>query len=123
MDSLLVPVIVGIIVIVLGVQNLKGNIELLHRYHRKRVSDEDRLPFGRKVGTGTVIAGCLHRALCRNKKEHPKGDHYEKILDFYLSLDAEPMTGWTVYRLSGETLRRMAEDGAEQDSAAFAEMI
>ena len=33
------------------------------------------------------------------------------------------MTGWTVYRLSGETLRRMAEDAAEQDSAAFAEMI
>ena len=58
MDSLLVPVIVGIIVIVLGVQNLKGNIELLHRYHRKRVSEEDRLPFGRKVGTGTIIAGC-----------------------------------------------------------------
>ena len=44
-------------------------------------------------------------------------------IDFYLSLDAEPMMGWTVYRLSGETLRRMAEDGAEQDSAAFAEMI
>jgi len=44
-------------------------------------------------------------------------------IDFYLSLDAEPMTGWTVYRLSAETLRRMAEDGAEQDSAAFADMI
>jgi len=29
-------------------------------------------------------------------------------IDFYLSLDAEPMTDWTVYRLTGETLDRMA---------------
>lgn len=28
---------------------------------------------------------------------------------FYLSLGAEAMDDWTVYRLSGETLRRMAE--------------
>ncbi len=30
-------------------------------------------------------------------------------IDFYLSLDAAPMDEWTVYRLTGETLRRMAE--------------
>ena len=30
-------------------------------------------------------------------------------IDFYLSLQAEPMKEWTVYRLTGDTLRRMAE--------------
>lgn len=30
-------------------------------------------------------------------------------IDFYLSLGAEPMTDWTVYRLSGDTLKNLAE--------------
>ena len=30
-------------------------------------------------------------------------------IDFYLSLGAEPMSDWTVYRLSGKTLDAMAE--------------
>ena len=31
-------------------------------------------------------------------------------IDFYLSLGAEAMEDWTVYRLTGETLRRVAEE-------------
>ena len=30
-------------------------------------------------------------------------------IDFYLSLGATPMSEWTVYRLAGETLKRLAE--------------
>ena len=30
-------------------------------------------------------------------------------IDFYLSLGAEPMSDWTVYRLSGETLEALGE--------------
>ena len=30
-------------------------------------------------------------------------------IDFYLSLNAEPMEEWTTYRLAGETLRALAE--------------
>ena len=30
-------------------------------------------------------------------------------IDFYLSLGAEPMSGWTVYRLTGDTLKNLAE--------------
>lgn len=30
-------------------------------------------------------------------------------IDFYLSLDAEPMSDWTVYRLAGDTLEAMAK--------------
>lgn len=31
-------------------------------------------------------------------------------IDFYLSLGAEPMEDWTVYRLSGKTLQEMVEN-------------
>ena len=31
-------------------------------------------------------------------------------IDFYLSLNARPMEDWTTYRLTGETLRAMAEN-------------
>ena len=36
-------------------------------------------------------------------------DWNKPSIDFYLSLEAEPMNEWTVYRLTGETLRNMAE--------------
>ena len=36
-------------------------------------------------------------------------DWNKPSIDFYLSLDAKPMEEWTVYRLTGETLRNMAE--------------
>ena len=50
--------IVGIVCIVLGISNMRGNISSLHSYHRKRVSEEDRVPLGKKVGLGTIIVGC-----------------------------------------------------------------
>ncbi|MCR5793906.1 MAG: hypothetical protein K6G61_00990 [Solobacterium sp.] len=58
MESVLIPAAIGTLIIVLGVINLKGNIDTLHRYHRKRVREEDRLPYGRAVGTGTILVGC-----------------------------------------------------------------
>lgn len=36
-------------------------------------------------------------------------DWNKPSIDFYLSLDATPMDEWTVYRLTGETLKNMAE--------------
>ena len=47
----------GILVCVLGIINMTGNISSLHSYHRKRVSEENRKPFGRLVGGGTLIIG------------------------------------------------------------------
>ena len=57
MASFIVPLIVGIVCIVLGISNMRGNISSLHSYHRHRVSEEDRIPFGKKVGLGTIIIG------------------------------------------------------------------
>lgn len=36
---------------------MKGNISSIHWYHRKRITEENRLPFGRMVGLGTIICG------------------------------------------------------------------
>lgn len=57
MNSILGTLVVGIICIVLGILNTQGNISTLHSYHRKRVSEEDRILFGKRVGLGTIIIG------------------------------------------------------------------
>lgn len=57
MMSFIITFFVGLICIILGYQNIKGNISSLHSYHRSRVSEEDILPFGKMVGTGTIIIG------------------------------------------------------------------
>lgn len=36
-------------------------------------------------------------------------DWNKPSIDFYLSLGAEPISDWTTYRITGDTLRRMAE--------------
>ena len=36
-------------------------------------------------------------------------DWNKPSIDFYLSLGAKPLDDWTVYRLTGDTLRKMAE--------------
>ena len=58
MIEFIVTFLVGVILIVLGISNMRGNISSLHSYHRHRVSEEDRIPFGKKVGLGTIICGC-----------------------------------------------------------------
>ena len=53
----IVTFLVGVIGIVLGISNMRGNISTLHSYHRHRVSEEDRIPFGKQVGLGTMVIG------------------------------------------------------------------
>ena len=57
MSPFLVTVGLGLLLSVLGMINMTGNISSLHRYHRKRVTEEDKKAFGRLVGIGTVVIG------------------------------------------------------------------
>lgn len=57
MEELIIQIIIGLVLIVIGIFNTKGNISLLHSYHRKRIKEEDIKPFGKKVGIGTIIIG------------------------------------------------------------------
>ena len=56
MESI-VTAVVGVVLIIIGILNRKGNVSMLHSYHRKRVSAEDMLPFGKMVGLGMIIIG------------------------------------------------------------------
>ena len=47
----------GLLVSILGIINMTGNISSLHWYHRQRVTEENRKPFGKLVGLGTLIIG------------------------------------------------------------------
>ena len=57
MSYFIVMAVLGIICILIGISNMRGNLATIHYYHRKRVSEADRLPFGRLMGLGTLIAG------------------------------------------------------------------
>ena len=53
-----IPVLlIGLLISVMGIINMTGNINSLHSYHRHRVKEEDRVPFGRMVGGGTLTVG------------------------------------------------------------------
>ena len=47
----------GILISIIGIINMTGNISSLHWYHRQRVTEENRKPFGKLVGLGTLIIG------------------------------------------------------------------
>ena len=57
MTSSIFAALIGVFCIAIGISNTKGNISSIHSYHRKRVAEEDVLPFGKKVGLGTIIVG------------------------------------------------------------------
>ena len=57
MFGVIIVFLVGILLIVIGIGNLKGNISTLHSYHRHRVKESDIPAFSKAVGTGTIIAG------------------------------------------------------------------
>ena len=47
----------GLLICIIGIINMRGNISSLHWYHRQRVTEENRKPFGKLVGLGTLIIG------------------------------------------------------------------
>ena len=47
----------GMLISILGIINMTGNVSSLHWYHRQRVTEENRKPFGKLVGSGTLIIG------------------------------------------------------------------
>ena len=56
MESI-ISIVIGAVIIAIGIMNRKGNVSMLHSYHKKRVSEEDIIPFGKMVGLGMLIIG------------------------------------------------------------------
>ena len=48
---------IGVILTLLGIFNMRGNIGSIHWYNRRKVKNEDQLPYCRFMGTGTLIIG------------------------------------------------------------------
>jgi hypothetical protein len=57
LTGIITPLLVGVLLIVIGIVNMTGNISLLHSYHRARVTEENRKPFGKMVGLGNLLVG------------------------------------------------------------------
>ena len=57
MAAFIIVTALGILIAVLGIINMTGNISSVHWYHRQRVSEKDRKPFGKLVGMGTLMVG------------------------------------------------------------------
>lgn len=53
----LVPITIGIAIVLLGINNMKGNINSIHWYHRQRVSEENKTIFSKLMGIGTIVCG------------------------------------------------------------------
>ena len=69
------------------------------------------MPESRGKGYGKALLQQLARIACERgcgRMEWWCLDWNRPSIDFYLSLDAEPMSDWTVYRLSGDTLSALA---------------
>ena len=59
MTEFITTAILGIFISILGIINMTGNISSLHWSHRQRITEENRKPFGRLVGIGTLIIGIV----------------------------------------------------------------
>ena len=71
------------------------------------------LPEYRGKGYGKALLGELARITVERgcgRLEWCCLDWNKPSIDFYLSLGAKPLDDWTIYRLTGETLQKMAGD-------------
>ncbi len=48
---------IGLCLSVIGVLNCLGDIRSVHWYNRTRITEDTRRPYGRAVGTGSLIIG------------------------------------------------------------------
>ena len=51
----IIDILLGVGCLVIGIMNMKGNISMLHSYHTNNITEENKIAFGRLVGTGMII--------------------------------------------------------------------
>ena len=55
MLAYLIPIAAGIVLMIIGISNLRGNIDSIHSYHTYRVKESDKKAYGKLMGVGTLI--------------------------------------------------------------------
>ena len=65
MGEYITMLVLGILIIPLGIMNIKGNISSIHWYNRTRITEETRPKYGKLMGIGTVVisAGLIISAI------------------------------------------------------------
>ena len=49
--------ILGLLLTVIGIVNIRGNISTIHAYNRRKVREEDLPKYARAMGNGTMVIG------------------------------------------------------------------
>lgn len=49
--------IIGLLISLIGIMNIKGNISSIHWYNRRKVKQEDVPKYGKLMGIGTLLIG------------------------------------------------------------------
>ncbi len=57
MEKHLAFIVLGVVFLILGITNCKGNIASIHWYNKRKVSEADVPKYGKCVGLGTIICG------------------------------------------------------------------
>lgn len=72
---------------------------------------------GQGIGKALLaaVAGEAHRRTC-GRLEWAVLDWNKPAIDFYLSLGAQPMDEWTIFRMTGEAIERLASLQAIQNT-------
>ena len=58
MTEFICMIVAGLFLIWLGINNFHGNISTIHWYQRTRVSEANRLPYGKCMGISSGFIGC-----------------------------------------------------------------
>lgn len=53
----IILLILGVCFIILGIVNIKGNINSIHWYNRRKITQETSKQYGKAMGIGSVIIG------------------------------------------------------------------
>ena len=53
----IIYLVVSIIILIIGILNLKGNISMVHSYHIENIEPEDKLKFAKLMGIGMIVIG------------------------------------------------------------------
>ena len=55
MAEYITMLVLGILLIPLGIMNIKGNVSSIHWYNRTRITEETKPKYGKLMGIGTVV--------------------------------------------------------------------
>ncbi|MCH5353932.1 MAG: hypothetical protein J1E06_10785 [Acutalibacter sp.] len=57
MEKFIIMILLGAVIVILGISNIRGNISSIHWYNRRKVSENDIPKYGKCMGIGSVIVG------------------------------------------------------------------